>query len=212
MLHSKNKLSKMTIEVLTEKAKDLKITVNDKETKKSLIEKITALNEPNTAPKKVKAETPVKNELTVKLNGEIIQQFNTTGKHVTTIERFFAKYGLLADSTKDSLIVDINGNQIDYFKIRKKINKLIAAQFISVNANAVYDGDKKAYVNDKDQAVKDATAYIRKSVGMTYDDINSFLTMNSKQFKDKLSSDEVFSEIIQNSPLQPDAKKLLLPA
>jgi hypothetical protein len=215
MLHSKSVLTKLSIEALTEKASELKITLTAKENKKSLIEKIMLLNEPVTAPKKASTKavaTPVKNELSVKLNGELIQQFSTTGRNVTTIERFFAKFALLADSTKDNLLIEINGHQIDYFKIRKKINKLIAAQFISVNANAVYDTAKKAYINEKDPEVKDATAYIRKAVGMTYDDINNFLTMNSKQFQERLSKDEVFADIINNSPLQAGAKKLLLPA
>lgn len=218
MLHTKSELSKMTIEALNAKAKELKITLTEKETKKSLIEKIMLLNEPVTAPKPRKArqdkqaDAPVKNHLSVRLNGEVLQEFNITGRNVTTIERFFTKYGLLADSTKDTLLIEVNGHVINYFDVRKKLNKLIASQFVAVTQNAVYDPVKKIYVNEKDQAVKDATAYIKKAVGFTYEHINDFLTMNAKTFREKLAKDEVFAEIINSAPLSQDSKNLLLPA
>lgn len=222
MYNSKFKLSKMDSTALTQLATDLKITLNTKdgvvnETKKSLIEKIMLLNEPQQQPAKAKvnkdgeAVQPKlgKNVLQVRLNGKPLQQFSIAGTNVTTIDRFFAKFGLLADSSKDSLIIEVNGQQIDYFKVRKSINKLISSQFIGVTHNAVYNADLKRYVNDNDSAVKEATAYIRKSVGLSYEHINSFLTMDSADFRQRLSQDQIFAEIVEASPLQPEAKKLI---
>jgi len=155
------------------------------------------------------AAPPAKNELRVFLNKKALAGFNTTGKGTTTIARFFAKYGGFADSTKDELILEINGQQIDFFAIRKKLNKLVTSMFISQTAHAVYNHETHKWVNENDEAVKEAVKFIREAMPMTYDGINNLLTMDVAQFRENLSKDEIFADFVQHAPKSENVTKML---
>lgn len=167
----------------------------------TLIMKAEADKAKNEVPK------PVKNDLQAYLNGKLVQQFNVTGKDTTTIARFFNRFGALAETSKDELIIKINGKEINYFKIRSKINKLISTNFLQFTAHAVYNPETKKFVNENDEAVKIATKIIRENVAISYDTINNFLTMDVADFRQALVKDEIFADSIEN--LDQDSKKLL---
>lgn len=155
------------------------------------------------------AAPPAKNELRVFLNKSALTGFNTTGKGMTTIARFLSKYGALADSTKDELILEINDQKIDFFAIRRKLNKLVTSMFIAQTAHAVYDHEKHKWVNENDEAVKEAVKFIREAMPMTYDSINNLLTMNVSDFRENLSKDEIFADFVKHAPKSDNVTKML---
>lgn len=201
-MYTKSGLTKLNVNEIREVAKGLKIESYSTGTKTALIGLIIE------AQSAQPTETTVsKNTLQAFLNGKLVQQFNVTGKDSTTISRFFNRFGGLVGSPKDQLIIKINGHEIDYGKVRSKINKIISANFLPFTAHAVYDPAKKKFVNENDEAVKAATKLIREGVAMTYETVNNFLKMDVSDFREALKKDEIFADYI--SDLDAESKKVL---
>jgi len=201
---SKSKLNQAPIADIREMAKGFNIENHETLPKKELVVlilKAEAEKEVNEVPK------IRKNDLQAILNGKLLQQFNVSGKDTTTIARFFARFGGLAESSKDELLIKINGHEINYFKIRSKLNRLISTNFLQFTHNAVYNSETKKFVNENDEAVKLATKIIRENVAISYETMNNFLTMDVADFRKALQGDEIFADSISN--IDSDTKKLL---
>lgn len=206
MRNSISSLKKQRIDDLRQIAKSLNVANYTTLTKPFLIEEIMKFNEPSTAP--TKKDAPAKNMLRISLNGKPLQEFSIVNKDVTTIQRFFNKFGMFAQSTKDELILEVNGKKINYFEVRKKINRLIQSNFVEHTAHSFWNSEKKRFENVNDEAVKNAVKFIREGVAMTYESVNNFLTMDAADFREALKNDEVFNEYISASE-NTEAIKLL---
>ena len=154
-------------------------------------------------------EKEVPNTLNVVLNHKLVSSFNATGKDSTTIARFFNKFGAFADSTKDSLIIEFNNQKIDFFKVRKKLNKLVSTAFIEHSAHSFYNPETHQFENLNDEGIRETIKFIREAMPMSYSTINNLLTMNAKDFNDNLQKDEIFNDYVKNAQKSEVTAKLL---
>lgn len=202
---SKSAVTALSIADLKALAIELQIENATTGTKKTLIPAVMA----KFAEMTDEPAPPAKNELRVFLNKKALAGFNATGKGTTTIARFFNKFGAFADSTKDELILEINGKQINYFAIRRQLNKLLTAMFVEHTGHSVYNRDLHKFVNENDEAVKEAIKFVREGMPMTYESINNLLTMDVAEFRDNLAKDEIFADFMQHAPKSENVQKVL---